>query len=225
MGKKVLYHGSSKIIRTPFYGKGKRYNDYGRGFYCTEHVELAKEWACTGNTIGYVNQYEIETDGLNVLNLFSAEYTILHWLALLTEHRRMRISTSVMQHGIAWLHDNFKIDLNGYDAIIGYCADDSYFSFARAFLRNDISLPQLTYAMELGKLREQFVLKSEKAFGSIYFVSYEAVDHAEYYARRKARDDQVRTAFQEKLDSDKLEGLYIQDIIREEVRPNDPRLQ
>ncbi|MFQ7291926.1 MAG: DUF3990 domain-containing protein [Monoglobales bacterium] len=90
MGKKVLYHGSSMIIRTPFYGKGKRYNDYGCGFYCTEHMELAKEWACTVNDIGYVNQYEIETDGLNVLNLFSREYTILHWLALLTEHRRMR---------------------------------------------------------------------------------------------------------------------------------------
>ena len=102
---------------------------------------------------------------------------------------------SVIQCGIAWLQDNFKIDLNGYDTTIGYCADDSYFSFARAFMRNEISLPQLTYAMRLENFREQFVLKSEKVFGSIYFVSYEAVDHAEYYAKRKGRDDQTRTAF------------------------------
>ena len=43
---KELYHGSSKIIEKPLFGYGKPYNDYGLGFYCTEHVELAKEWAC-----------------------------------------------------------------------------------------------------------------------------------------------------------------------------------
>ena len=31
----ILYHGSNKIIKKPVYGAGKRYNDYGSGFYCT----------------------------------------------------------------------------------------------------------------------------------------------------------------------------------------------
>ena len=83
MSKLILYHGSPEIIQTPVFGKGKSYNDYGRGFYCTEHLELAKEWACTENTDGYANKYEIDTKGLSVLNLSSDEYTILHWLALL----------------------------------------------------------------------------------------------------------------------------------------------
>ena len=72
----TLYHGSSEIIRQPVYGKGKAYNDYGTGFYCTEHLELAKEWACTENVDGYANRYELDASGFSILNLSSGEYTI-----------------------------------------------------------------------------------------------------------------------------------------------------
>ena len=72
-GKITLYHGSPDIIEKPEYGKGKSYNDYGLGFYCTEHLELAKEWACTENVDGYANRYEFDTVGLAVLNLSSEE--------------------------------------------------------------------------------------------------------------------------------------------------------
>ena len=40
----ILYHGSKDIIEKPIYGQGKKYNDYGLGFYCTDNIELAKEW-------------------------------------------------------------------------------------------------------------------------------------------------------------------------------------
>ena len=36
MSKLTIYHGSPEIIEKPQFGKGKTYNDYGRGFYCTE---------------------------------------------------------------------------------------------------------------------------------------------------------------------------------------------
>lgn len=225
MSKIILYHGSADIIQTPMLGKGKAYNDYGKGFYCTEHLELAKEWACTENTDGYANKYEIDTAGLSILNLSADEYTILHWLALLMEYRRFRISTPVMKHGADWLKEHFLIDLAPYDAVVGYRADDSYFSFARAFVNNEISLTQLSYAMRLGKLGEQFVLKNPAAFDKIRFVSYEIADNTEYYAKRKSRDDDARSAFRAELEKDDLSGLYMRDMIREEVQPNDPRLR
>ena len=56
MSNLTIYHGSSEIIKTPEYRKGTVYDDYGQGFYCTEHIELAKEWACTENTDGFVNK-------------------------------------------------------------------------------------------------------------------------------------------------------------------------
>ena len=207
------------------YEAGKAYKDYGEGFYCTKDLELAKEWACTINSGGFVNQYIIDTDVLNILNLQSDDYTILHWLALLMENRKFRIATPVMKRGEEWLKNNFLVDISGYDAIVGYRADDSYFSFARAFVNNEISLKQLAYAMKLGKLGEQFVLKSEKAFNLIEFVSYVPVDHTEYYSRRKIRDEEARAAFRAELEKDDIEGLYMRDIIREEVKADDPRLR
>ncbi len=225
MSKLILYHGSPEIIRNPEYGKGKSYNDYGRGFYCTQHSDLAKEWACTENTDGYANKYEIDTEGLSILNLSSNEYTILHWLALLMNYRKFRISTPVMKRGEEWLKTHFLIDLSSYDAVIGYRADDSYFSFARAFVNNEISLAQLSYAMRLGKLGEQFVLKSPEAFKRIRFISYELSDNTIYYAKRKARDDEARENYRFELEKDDIEGLYMRDIIREEIKADDPRLR
>lgn len=225
MGKITVYHGSSEIIKKPQFGIGKDYNDYGIGFYCTEHVELAKEWACTEDADGFVNKYEIEISALRILNLSSEEYTILHWLAILMQHRKVRLSTPVMKRGCEWLAEYFLPDIKGYDIIVGYRADDSYFSFARAFVNNEISLNQLSYAMRLGKLGEQLVLKSKKAFDEIRFVSYEACDNTLYYARRKARDDEAREAFRAELEKEDLSGLYMRDIIREEVKPGDVRLR
>ena len=130
-----------------------------------------------------------------------------------------------MKRGIDWLEKHFLIDLEPYDVVIGYRADDSYFSFARAFVNNEISLTQLSYAMRLGKLGEQFVLKSPAAFEKLQFVSYEVADNTQYYAKRKARDDEARAAFRAELEKDDLNGLYMRDIIREEVKPDDPRLR
>ena len=53
----------------------------------------------------------------------------------------------------------FLLDISEYDVIIGYRADDSYFSFAQDFVAGVISLQKLSEAMQLGKLGEQIVLK------------------------------------------------------------------
>lgn len=223
MSKMIIYHGSPEIIKKPVYGKGKTYNDYGRGFYCTEHLELAKEWACSENIDGYSNQYEIDLSTRKVLNL--SEYTILHWLALLVTYRKIRASSPMQQRGIAWLKENYLLDISEYDVMIGYRADDSYFSFARAFIGNEISLSQLSYAMQLGKLGEQIVLKSPAAFDAIRFISCVGVDNTAYYAKRKTRDNEARAAYKAEQEKDDLKGLYMRDILREELNPDDPRLR
>ena len=82
---RVIYHGSANIIEKPIFGRGKSYNDYGLGFYCTEDIILAKEWATGKDHAGYVNRYEIDCDGLTILNLNAPEYSILHWIGVLTE--------------------------------------------------------------------------------------------------------------------------------------------
>ena len=225
MGKLILYHGSPEIREHPEFGKGKSYNDYGKGFYCTEHIELAKEWACSEGVDGYANRYEIETDELKILNLSSPEYTILNWLAILMLHRQGRLSTTLAVRGREYLIQNFLPKFEDYDAIVGYRSDDSYFSFARSFMSNEISLGQLGYAMRLGKLGEQFVLKSKKAFDAIKFLDYTVADNSVYYFKRKARDDEARAAYNKEIENEDLDGIFMRDIIREEMKSDDPRLR
>lgn len=74
-----------------FMNLGKNYNDYGQGFYCTENLELAKEWACTENLEGYVNQYQLDMRNLSVLNLTN-DFHILNWLAILLENRSFELN-------------------------------------------------------------------------------------------------------------------------------------
>ena len=221
--KTILYHGSPEIIKKPVYGEGKTYNDYGRGFYCTEHLELAKEWACSENIDGYCNQYEIDLSKLKVLHL--SEYTILHWLALLVTYRKIRVSSPRQQRSIDWLKKNYLLDLSEYDVIIGYRADDSYFSFAQDFVAGVISLEKLSEAMRLGKLGEQIVLKSEKAFEQIKYVRSEIVDREIYYVRKNEREREARKEYRmSKLQKDTINQLYMIDIMREGMENDDVRL-
>ena len=72
----IIYHGSHNIIETPTFGVGNPNNDYGLGFYCTEYLNLAKEWACDETSGGYANKYSLDLSGLKILNLNSKDYCI-----------------------------------------------------------------------------------------------------------------------------------------------------
>ena len=157
-----IYHGSDKIIEKPVFGKGKPFNDYGLGFYCTEEFDLAGEWAVSAERDGYINEYSIDTRRLSVLDLNAQDYCILDWLEVLLENRRFDIQSDFGEEASSYLRANFGADYGRYDLIKGYRADDSYFSFAQDFLNNAISLSTLEKAMKLGLLGEQIVLKSKK---------------------------------------------------------------
>ena len=188
MNTKILYHGSKEIIENPTLKGGKETNDYGYGFYCTESIELANEWACPDNNDGYANKYELEMTGLNVLNLTKPEYNILNWMALLLQFRIPKGMTPNDEMAREYILKNYSIDLTKVDVIIGYRADDSYFSFARDFLKNTITVAQLSRAMELGKLGIQVVLHSEKAFEQLKYIESTVADNETYYTKRRARD-------------------------------------
>lgn len=42
MGKIILYHGSPDKEIKPAFGLGENRHDYGKGFYLTENIDLAK---------------------------------------------------------------------------------------------------------------------------------------------------------------------------------------
>ena len=223
---KKLYHGSSVIIEKPKFGFGKKYNDYGLGFYCTSSLEMAKEWGVGKNQNGFANCYEIDCKGLTILDLNAPEFCILHWLTVLLQNREFDIPSGLALDAKEYLLTNFAVDYEKYDAIVGYRADDSYFSFAQDFINGTISYRQLNNAMHLGKLGQQFVLKSPAAFNQIKFVGSEVAESDEWYAKKMLRDKTARREYFSVERNKRQRGdLYITQIMDEEMMPDDPRLR
>lgn len=221
-----IYHGSERIIEKPIYGYGKAYNDYGLGFYCTEEPDLAKEWAVGYERDGYANCYEIDCSGLKILDLNDEKYCYLHWLCVLLENREFEIHGALGYEAREYILKHFKVDYEQYDIILGYRADDSYFSFAQDFLNGVISYRQLSNALRLGQLGQQFVLKSKRAFERIRFVESEAAQYEHWYAKKELRDRHARREYFDVERNRRQKGdIYIMQIIDEEMKADDQRLR
>ena len=220
-----IYHGSPKVVKRPALGIGNPKNDYGLGFYCTESLELAKEWASTEKSDGFANHYELNLEELSILHLNKKPYHILNWLSILLKNRTFVLSQGLPMEAKGYLLNTFLPEYEHYDLIIGYRADDSYFAFANAFLNNTISLEQLRKAMMLGNLGEQVVVKSDKAFSQLTFIESIPVDSSQYYPKRMVRDRQAREDFQnERATVAAVDAIYMIDILRQNWTNEDPRL-
>lgn len=227
INKITIYHGSEFIIDQPTLYGSKKTNDYGYGLYCTKELELANEWACPNNNDGYANEYVLDLDDLKILDLTEKKYNILNWIALLLQYRIPEGLDQNDKQVRDYIIENFSIDLQDIDVIIGYRADDSYFSFARDFVKNTITIAQLSQAMELGKLGVQVVLHSEKSFQQLTYVKSSIAYNEIYYTRRVSRDLQAREEYRNITRNIKVnkDDLFIMDIIRQEVKNDDPRIQ
>lgn len=227
MAKIELLHGSNHIIEKPDINIGNEKNDYGKGFYCTRQLEMAKEWACKNNTDGFANRYELELDGLKVLDLVDGSHTVLNWIALLLKHRTISVAAEIAIDAKDYIIKNFSVDTSDYDVIIGYRADDSYFRYAENFVSNALPLRSLSKALSLGKLGEQTVLVSQKAFDQLVFIDAEPVDKNMYYPKYAARDIKAREAYKKEVRASKSyrDDIFVMDILRGEMQNDDPRIQ
>jgi len=80
--------------------------------------------------------------------------------------------------------------------------------------------------MHLGKLGQQFVLKSKQAFDRIQFLGYEVAEHDEWYAKKMLRDRSARREYFSVERNKRQRGdLYITQILDEEMKPDDERLR
>ena len=224
MSELIIYHGSKDIIERPYYHGGKAVNDYGFGFYCTEVKELAKEWSCSNNEHdGVANKYTIDLTDLKILDLTDKKYSILNWIVILLKFRTFDLNSEISIQAKEYLLKNFYIDVNDYDVVIGYRADDSYFSFARDFVNNTISVRQLSQAMMLGDLGKQVVIISSLAFDRLHFEGFETADRLEYFAKRKTRDEKAMESYlnRTRKSSPLTTDIFVIDIMRKELKDGD----
>ena len=132
----------------------------------TRDLESAKSWACKNDSLGIVNKYSIDDRSLanlKVLDLTDKNlFSVLNWLAILMHKLTLE-----------WLK-RYYIDINDYDVVIGFRADDSYFRFPIRFVSNDLSYEDLEGVFLSGDLGVQYAFVSERAVSCLRFV--EALD-------------------------------------------------
>ena len=213
--ERTLYHGSEFIIEKPEYLKGNAHNDYGLGFYCYSSKELAKEWAARKSGHGYINRYQIRDDRLKILDLTKPPYdNVLFWVALLMHNRELSSDLrSNFPRELKYLEEKYLINVQDFDVVIGYRADDSYFRFPEAFVRSEITLESLNRVFQAGELGKQYVLISERAFRLIHFLDYQeasAAGREDYYKRKNGADK----VFADLLNADRYaKGVRLRDLV------------
>lgn len=204
MEKLVLFHGTSDEIVKPSFGLGNEKHDYGKGFYLTDNIELAKEWAvCRPNeTNGWVHKFELNTDGLRILDF--QENNVLSWLAELMKHRDASDSKRYRMLAGKFI-EKYGIDTSEYDVIKGWRADASYFYIAKEFVRDNIDMDILEELLSLGGIGIQYCIKSKKAYDQLVEVndSCMSVEYATFNDKYNYRDVSARRKMKELIDSDR----------------------
>lgn len=202
MSEIILYHGSPDKEITPTYGLGEDKHDYGRGFYLTADIELAKEWAvCRPNeNNGWVHKFILNTDTLSIFD-FQGTNT-LNWLAELMKHREADDSRRYRMLAPKFI-EQYGIDTSGYDVIKGWRANASYFYIAKEFVRDNVDIDILGQLLSLGNLGIQYCIKSEKAYQNLRELKDEliSVDYDEFNAKYNSRDALSRKNMKELINS------------------------
>ena len=199
----IFYHGSAVRTFVPTFGLGKAQHDYGRGFYLTESLELAREWAVAADPFadGWVHAYELNLTGLSVLDFTTLGP--LPWLAELMKHRDGDSGRYYRENAPKFIA-RYGVDISGYDVVRGWRADASYFYICKSFVRNNIGVDFLSELLTLGDFGIQYFVQSEKAFSALHELpdSLEKVSAAEYYERYNRRDAVARTQMYDLIEND-----------------------
>lgn len=199
----ILYHGTLNKVVTPAFGGGEDKHDYGRGFYLTDNIELAKEWAvCRPNEKnGWVHKYQLDCDGLKILDFQKND--ILSWLAELMKHRDAADTKRYRMLSLKFI-EQYGIDTSDYDVIKGWRANASYFFIAKEFVRDNIDLDILEELLSLGGLGIQYCIKSEKAYKKLHELKedLQSVEYSEFNERYNQRDVDARKKMKKLVDSD-----------------------
>lgn len=218
MSNKIIYHGSSLIIKEPIYhySEANTHNDYGLGFYCTVNLNIAKEWANRNTRNGFVNKYLFDERNLKILDLTDkSKYNVLNWIAILLHNRELSLEDQIEYKDNLEFLNKYYIDVKDYDVVIGYRADDAHFRFPLMFLRNVLTYEKLEEIYNLGNLGKQYVLISEKAFKRIKFICAlkpEEIYHERYLRRIDNADNSYREL--ERLER-RSKGKRLNDLVEE----------
>jgi len=149
----MLYHGSNSVIDKIDLSRGRKYKDFGQGFYTTHLREQAVAWSKqVADRFGgkpVVNEYEFDldaaiADGLNV-KIFDRPNQ--EWAEFVIANRK--------KDGDEFRHD--------YDIVIGPVADDDIARIFGLYDMNIIDLAAVVVGLTYKKLNSQYFFGTERS--------------------------------------------------------------
>jgi hypothetical protein len=156
-----LYHGSNQIIRQPNLLKGRRFLDFGSGFYLSDEKSQAENRAKSTvlffeEGLPTVNVFEWEKDTVADLNILHFSTADTEWLDFVLANR---------QGDVLEKH---------YDIVIGPTANDKIILVVEQYLAgvfNHLENPKATVIQlfQPQKLATQYLFATEKSLQYIHF--------------------------------------------------------
>ena len=216
----IIYHGSKSIVKEPEYKGSNPYNDYGPAFYMTLDLEAAQSWACKNNWVGVVNKYRIDNNSFKTLKILDltnrSKYNVLNWVAILMHFRDLSPSfVKGHQQALKWL-EKYYVNVDEYDVVIGFRADDAYFKFPLGFIDGSLAYDDLEMVYLKGNLGIQYAFISKRAIKMIKFVktiNCEPAFLGHYYAAVSNASKEVNEIMNLPRDYKKT---YIFDLVRKD---------
>ena len=153
----ILYHGSLERITAPEIREPNRTLDYGAGFYATTSYAQAEEWVRhrmkeSFANIGYVNEYELNTELLEQMHCLFFDSPTEEWLDFVMRNRTER----------GFAHD--------YDIVYGPVANDRVYAAFALYEGGLLNKQNLIAELRTYKLVDQYLFHTPKALDAISFI-------------------------------------------------------
>ena len=153
----ILYHGTDANFRVPKLQKCLSYKDFGKGFYLTESLGMARQWGARKNLVKYkVNLYEISDD-------------------FLEEATKNGLTVKIFSANADWaefVYNNREIEgyAHQYDIVIGPVANSKIESHFARIKRGEATFAQIAENLPYTKFNtNQICLCTERAFEMIKY--------------------------------------------------------
>jgi len=149
----ILYHGSNRVIDKIDLSKGRKYKDFGQGFYITHLREQAVAWSKqVADRFGgkpVVTEYEFDLDAsiADGLNVKVFESPTREWAEFVITNRK--------KDGEEFHHD--------YDIVIGPVADDNIARIFGLYDMNIIDLDAVVAGLTYKELNSQYFFGTERS--------------------------------------------------------------
>lgn len=167
----ILYHGSYSHFEKIDLSKGRKFKDFGRGFYTTKLEDQAISWAKNmsarfGTASGFVSIYECDENSFNNFKYLKFEEPTEEWAYFIMNNRNDKFTD---------FENQINNHRNQFDIVEGPVANDTIAVVLEQFMMNMKSGTALVEALEYKYLNHQISFHTEKGISLLNKVRHYAV--------------------------------------------------